>query len=162
AKNPKTYQGALRHLALDKTPHKAAMVAAHIFDLRGAAKVGLKTIYVRRTNEEQDGVNAEDIKSKAEGGEVDVVVNSIEELTTQVSLAGSPRTHTIVAISDGHQAAAPEYAVPVTSRVASSLKLPHPSVQQALAEASKLYRETSDPMGDSLISRRAKSTLCIV
>ncbi|ESK93337.1 haloacid type ii [Moniliophthora roreri MCA 2997] len=78
--NPKTYQGALRHLALSETPHKAAMVAAHIFDLRSAAKVGLKTIYVRRTNEEEDGVKAEDIKSKAEGGEVDVVVNSIEEL----------------------------------------------------------------------------------
>jgi FMN phosphatase YigB (HAD superfamily) len=56
------------------------MVAAHIYDLRGAAKVGLKTIYVRRKDEEKGDVAPEDVKSKAEGGEVDVVVDSIEEL----------------------------------------------------------------------------------
>ncbi|KAL0579078.1 hypothetical protein V5O48_002920 [Marasmius crinis-equi] len=79
--NPVTYQGALKHLALSETPQKAAMVAAHIFDLRGAAKVGLKTVYIPRPGEERAGVEeVEEVKSKSEGGEVDVVVKSIEEL----------------------------------------------------------------------------------
>ncbi|KAK7049930.1 hypothetical protein VNI00_005360 [Paramarasmius palmivorus] len=86
--NPKTYQGALRHLSLNETPQKAAMVAAHIYDLRGAAKVGLKTIYVRRKDEEQGDVAPEDVKSKAEGGEVDVVVDSIEELARLFAKSG--------------------------------------------------------------------------
>ncbi|KAJ8082739.1 hypothetical protein PM082_008595 [Marasmius tenuissimus] len=78
--NPATYQGALKHLSLSETPHKAAMVAAHILDLRGAAKVGLKTVYIPRSGEERADVAPEDVRSKAEGGEVDVVVKSIEEL----------------------------------------------------------------------------------
>jgi len=77
--NPVTYQGALAHLSLSETPHKAAMVAAHIFDLRAAAKVGLRTVYVPRPQEERDG-GSEEVKSKAEGGEVDVVVRDFREL----------------------------------------------------------------------------------
>ncbi|KIK54204.1 hypothetical protein GYMLUDRAFT_48876 [Collybiopsis luxurians FD-317 M1] len=79
--NPATYQGALKHLSLTSTPHKAAMVAAHIFDLRGAAKVGLKTVYVPRPDEEwhPDDVKGR-VKSKAEGGEVDAVVKDFKEL----------------------------------------------------------------------------------
>ena len=55
------------------------MVAAHTFDLRGAAGCGYKTVYVRRETED----NAEfrkNVKSKKEGGEVDVVVNNLSEL----------------------------------------------------------------------------------
>ncbi|KAF9269750.1 haloacid dehalogenase [Marasmius fiardii PR-910] len=78
--NPKTYNGALKHLSLGGTPHKAAMVAAHLFDLRGAAKAGLRTVYIPRPDEESSGTDPGEVKSKAEGGEVDIVVKSIEEL----------------------------------------------------------------------------------
>lgn len=54
------------------------MVAAHINDLRYAAKHGMKTVYVRRPTEDT-GLQA-DVKTKAEGGEVDVIVDSFIEL----------------------------------------------------------------------------------
>ncbi|KAL1940511.1 hypothetical protein VTO73DRAFT_7946 [Trametes versicolor] len=74
--NPKVYLGAIHHLSVP--PGKCAMVAAHIFDLRAAASHGMKTVYVRRVTED---INARDsVKSKKEGGEVDVVVDSFEEL----------------------------------------------------------------------------------
>ncbi|PIL30019.1 hypothetical protein GSI_07931 [Ganoderma sinense ZZ0214-1] len=74
--NPKTYLGAVHHLGV--TPERCAMVAAHIYDLRAAASHGLKTVYVRRPTEDADVRDS--IKSKAEGGEVDLVVGSFEEL----------------------------------------------------------------------------------
>ncbi|TFK78259.1 haloacid dehalogenase [Polyporus arcularius HHB13444] len=74
--NEKVYQGALHHL--DIAPEKCAMVACHLWDLRAAAQQGMKTVYVPRdTDDEEDRDN---VKSKAEGGEVDVVVSSLEEL----------------------------------------------------------------------------------
>lgn len=79
-RNPVTYQGALTHLSLSDAPHKAAMVAAHIYDLRAAAKVGLKTIYVHRPGEETNGAKSEEVKSKEQGGEVDVVVQDFLQL----------------------------------------------------------------------------------
>ncbi|KAJ3740295.1 haloacid dehalogenase [Lentinula detonsa] len=86
--NPKTYLSALSHLSISSTPHKAAMVAAHLFDLQAAKGVGMRTIYVRRPREDEDlsvkegrkeGVR-EEVKSKAEGGVVDVVVEDFMEL----------------------------------------------------------------------------------
>ncbi|KAI8969679.1 haloacid dehalogenase [Trametes punicea] len=76
--NPKVYLGAIHHLSVP--PEKCAMVAAHIHDLRAAASHGMKTVYVRRPTEDA-GVR-ELVKSKTEGGEVDVVVDSFEELVT--------------------------------------------------------------------------------
>lgn len=70
------YLGAAERLSL--TPDKVAMVAAHIYDLRAAAGHGMKTVYVRRPTE--DGEFRDQVKSKAEGGEVDVVVSSFTEL----------------------------------------------------------------------------------
>jgi len=57
------------------------MVAAHISDLRSAAALGMRTIYVRRPKEDDvlDLIGG-DVKSKAEGGEVDIVVDSFTEL----------------------------------------------------------------------------------
>jgi len=75
--NLKVYEGALQHLSA--APHQAAMVAAHIYDLRAAAKAGMRTVYVRRPTED----TAEDrsaVMTKAEGGEVDVVVDGLDEL----------------------------------------------------------------------------------
>jgi len=77
--NPKMYLGAPERLQVD--PTKCAMVAAHIYDLRAAATHGLKTVYVRRPTEDlvEDRQQA---RSKAEGGEFDVVVDSFVELAS--------------------------------------------------------------------------------
>lgn len=69
------------------------MVAAHIHDLRAAAKVGLKTVYIPRPDEETNGAKSEDVKSKEQGGEVDVVVQDFRELARlfQTSSHDNPR-----------------------------------------------------------------------
>ncbi|KAJ6549943.1 haloacid dehalogenase [Mycena capillaripes] len=74
--DPKVYLGAIKHLSLE--PHNVAMVAAHMFDLRAAADVGMRTVYIPRKGE---GFSDEGpVKSKIDGGEVDVVVKSFTEL----------------------------------------------------------------------------------
>ncbi|KAJ7708252.1 haloacid dehalogenase [Mycena rosella] len=72
----KVYEGAMKHLSLE--PQYCAMVAAHMWDLRGAARAGMKTVYVLRAAEEP--FDQEEVKTKADGGEVDFVVNSFTEL----------------------------------------------------------------------------------
>ncbi|KAJ8469078.1 hypothetical protein ONZ51_g9225 [Trametes cubensis] len=79
--NPKVYQGALHYLELP--PEKCAMVAAHLWDLEAAAKHGMKTVYVPRP-ESHDGEEGLVVKAKAEGGNVDVVVESFEALAELV------------------------------------------------------------------------------
>ncbi|RPD73748.1 haloacid dehalogenase [Lentinus tigrinus ALCF2SS1-7] len=74
--NEKVYQGALHHL--DAAPEKCAMVAAHLWDLRAAAKQGMRTVYVPRVTDDKE--DRDSVKTKANGGEVDLVVSSIEEL----------------------------------------------------------------------------------
>ncbi|KAF5309567.1 hypothetical protein D9619_012321 [Psilocybe cf. subviscida] len=79
--NPLTYQSAIHHL--DLLPEECAMVAAHIYDLRAAAQQGMRTIYVHRPHEDCDlnGVDqGASVKSKTEGGDVDLVVDSLVEL----------------------------------------------------------------------------------
>lgn len=75
-RNSKVYLGGAHHLSIP--PEKCAMVAAHIYDLRGAAANGMKTIYVRRPTE--DNGLRDTVKSKKDGGEVDIVVDSFVEL----------------------------------------------------------------------------------
>lgn len=68
------------------------MVAAHIYDLRAAAEQGMRTIYVRRPSEDYDfnGVDqGPSVKSKAEGGDVDLVVDSFVELADIMENSGS-------------------------------------------------------------------------
>ncbi|THU78573.1 haloacid dehalogenase [Dendrothele bispora CBS 962.96] len=80
--NPIVYESTLKHLSLSSTPQKAAMVAAHLFDVRGAAKAGMKTVYVPRGSEDTKE-ERESVKSKwedKERGEVDLVVKDFEEL----------------------------------------------------------------------------------
>ncbi|KAI0768774.1 haloacid dehalogenase [Trametes elegans] len=78
--NPKVYAGALHYLELPG--EKCAMVAAHLWDLEAAAKHGMKTVYVPRPT---DDLNVrEKVKSKAEGGTVDLVVDSFETLAELV------------------------------------------------------------------------------
>ncbi|KAH9950572.1 haloacid dehalogenase [Amylocystis lapponica] len=79
--NPKVYLGAAELLLLP--PEKCAMVAAHISDLRAAASNGMKTVYVRRPTEDPVDVRAQ-VKSKQDGGEVHVVVDSLVELAAKL------------------------------------------------------------------------------
>jgi FMN phosphatase YigB (HAD superfamily) len=77
-RNPKTYLKAAEHLSLPNS--KCAMVAAHLLDLRAAASCGMKTIYGRRPGEDVECVA--DVKTKKDGGEVDLVVDSFLELAS--------------------------------------------------------------------------------
>ncbi|KAK7052554.1 Haloacid type II, partial [Favolaschia claudopus] len=77
----KVYQGAMKQLSLE--PQKCAMVATHAWDLRGAAKAGMKTVYVARNAEEPIGY--EEVKAKSEGGEVDLVFDSFTDLAVFLS-----------------------------------------------------------------------------
>ncbi|KAJ7171414.1 haloacid dehalogenase [Mycena filopes] len=79
--DPKVYFGAIKHLSLE--PHQCAMVAAHVYDLRAAAGVGMRTIYIPRKGEEAAGEG--EVRTKAKGGEVDVVVGSFTELAEVLS-----------------------------------------------------------------------------
>jgi len=56
------------------------MVASHAWDLRIAAKVGLKTVYVTRPQVDLSVSPTMGFKSKAEDGEFDVVVQDFQEL----------------------------------------------------------------------------------
>ncbi|KAH6906853.1 HAD-like domain-containing protein [Coprinopsis sp. MPI-PUGE-AT-0042] len=81
--NPNAYLGSIHHLGLK--PEEVAMVTAHLFDLRGAAAVGMPVIYIPRPNLEEDDPHPENIKSKAEGGEADLIVSSFTELVEVLS-----------------------------------------------------------------------------
>lgn len=50
---PETYLGAARELGVE--PHQVAMVAAHLGDLAAARDYGLRTVYVERRGEEEEG-----------------------------------------------------------------------------------------------------------
>ncbi|KAJ3839147.1 HAD-like domain-containing protein [Lentinula raphanica] len=79
--NPNVYLSALSHLSLSSTPHKAVMVAAHLFDLRGAKGVGMKTVYVRRPGEDvfrsTHGIEAKELEQT---DYVDAVIDDFTEL----------------------------------------------------------------------------------
>ena len=60
------------------------MVAAHAFDLRAAAQLGMRTFYVHRDQKESDP-DPGAIKSKKYGGEFDVVTGSFLELAAIIS-----------------------------------------------------------------------------
>lgn len=71
------YVSAAYHLGVP--PERVAMVAAHTWDVEGAARAGLKSIYVPRPAEDTQEVR-ENMRSKAEGGIVDLVVKDFKEL----------------------------------------------------------------------------------
>lgn len=73
------YITASYHLGVP--PERVAMVAAHKWDVEGAALAGLKTIYVPRPAEDTQEAR-EGMRSKVEGGSVDLVVRDFKELAT--------------------------------------------------------------------------------
>ncbi|KAL1744509.1 HAD-like domain-containing protein [Schizophyllum fasciatum] len=77
--NPKMYLQTAK--LLGAPPEKCALIATHLWDLRGAAKCGLKTIYIHRDAREPSDETT-DVKTKAEGGEVDLVIHSFTELAS--------------------------------------------------------------------------------
>jgi len=77
--DPKAYLRAVGYLQVD--PTKCVMVAAHIYDVRAAASLGFKTVYVRRLTEDNEEIR-QGARSKAEGGEFDAVVDSLVELAS--------------------------------------------------------------------------------
>jgi beta-phosphoglucomutase-like phosphatase (HAD superfamily) len=80
--NPQLYKTASEWLSLP--PSRVALVAAHPWDLRAAASQGLRTIYLRREDHVQSGEEKAAIP-KADGGEFDVVVESLAELADQIA-----------------------------------------------------------------------------
>ena len=81
-RNPRAYLETARHLSLP--PARCAMVAAHMWDLRAAQKLGMKTIYVPRPGEDA-GLGYAETRNEEEGVEVDFVVDNFEGI---VSLVG--------------------------------------------------------------------------
>ncbi|KAF9554032.1 haloacid dehalogenase [Agrocybe pediades] len=92
---PQPYQSTLQHLSV--APSQCVMVAAHLFDLKGAAAHGMRTVYVNRPDEDppvDTGKERVVVKAGAEwnakganksvgGGEefaVDAIVDSFEDL----------------------------------------------------------------------------------
>ena len=75
--NPLMYTRACSLLGLQ--PSEVGMVAAHLYDLQAAAKIGMKTIYIPRETEDLQ-LDKSSVKSKSEGGEVDVVCKDLGEL----------------------------------------------------------------------------------
>ena len=71
-------------------PEQCALVAAHINDLRAAAQQGMRTIYVRRSTEDLEFRDS--VREKSEGGEVDMVVDSLEELAQRLRSSDSEFT----------------------------------------------------------------------
>ncbi|KIK94137.1 hypothetical protein PAXRUDRAFT_33697 [Paxillus rubicundulus Ve08.2h10] len=78
------YLSTAYHIAIP--PERIVMVAAHRWDLQGAAQAGLETIYVPRPAKDTREIR-ESMRSKAEGGEVDLVVNDFQELARLVAQA---------------------------------------------------------------------------
>ncbi|GAA6013833.1 hypothetical protein JCM8202_000829 [Rhodotorula sphaerocarpa] len=84
--NPVMYRRAADLLGFNAQARRrgqVAMFASHIDDLRAAAKEGLYTIYIRRpTEDEPERRNA--VRAKREGGEVDLVIDSMDELVAHL------------------------------------------------------------------------------
>lgn len=59
------------------------MVAAHVEDLRGAARCGLKTIYVRRQTEDAGDGTENHAEYRPE--EFDIVVNDLVQLAEKLT-----------------------------------------------------------------------------
>jgi FMN phosphatase YigB (HAD superfamily) len=74
------YLGAARHLEL--SPHQICMVSAHDGDLWQAARLGFKTVLVRPAGVHTPVKSA--LKTRAEGGQIDVVVDSFEEIVDMI------------------------------------------------------------------------------
>ena len=76
--HPSAYHDGVRLLQL--APHEVMMVAAHNMDLRGAHEQGLRTAFIRRTDEWGKGTTpAHDLDST-----IDIVANDLEDLADQL------------------------------------------------------------------------------
>lgn len=83
------YHAAHTHLSV--APERCCMVAAHAYDVRAAGALGFRTVYVRRETEDQEADEGrgarrvcDGVRLKSEGGDVDLVVESLDELARVV------------------------------------------------------------------------------
>jgi 2-haloalkanoic acid dehalogenase type II len=74
--DPRSYQKALELVKLG--PDEVVMVAAHAYDLRGAQKCGMRTIYIHRWTDDTDE-DMEQVKT-----EFDVFLGNMEELPATI------------------------------------------------------------------------------
>ncbi|WYZ33771.1 hypothetical protein EsH8_I_000047 [Colletotrichum jinshuiense] len=79
--NPDAYQKALQLVKLQ--PEEVVLVAAHAYDLRGAQKVGLRTVYVHRWTDDVD----EDMEKVRT--EFDVFLEDMRDLPAAISSISS-------------------------------------------------------------------------
>ncbi|POY72689.1 hypothetical protein BMF94_4518 [Rhodotorula taiwanensis] len=80
--NPRMYCRAAELLGFDAAARQrgeVAMFASHIDDLLAAKEQGLYTIYIRRPTEDTSE-RRDSVKTFADGGEVDVIIESMAEL----------------------------------------------------------------------------------
>ena len=78
--DPKTYITAMR--LVGATPASSAMVAAHVYDLRAAKKVGMTTVYIRRWTEDTE----EDMNDVQR--DVDIFFGTVDKSDGQLSDLG--------------------------------------------------------------------------
>ena len=87
------YRAAARLLAAP--PARCCMVAAHAYDVRAAAALGFRSVYVRRATEDGDVVGGatirDGVRAKSAGGDVDLVVDGLAELARAVERARGAR-----------------------------------------------------------------------
>jgi 2-haloacid dehalogenase len=76
---PRVYLAAAE--AFDLAPHECLMVAAHSYDLKAAAKLGLRTAHVARPNEDGPGTGEE-----APRVPVDIAAKDLEDLAQQLGV----------------------------------------------------------------------------
>lgn len=74
--DPKAYLKALELLKLK--PDDCVLVAAHAYDLRGAAAVGIKTVYIKRWT---DDIDEDDTKVR---NEFDAYLNDMSDLSSAI------------------------------------------------------------------------------
>ncbi|KAK0709855.1 HAD-like domain-containing protein [Lasiosphaeria miniovina] len=75
--HPEAYAKALQLVKLD--PAEVVLVAAHAYDLRGAAAAGMKTVYVRRWTDDVD----EDVEKLRT--EFDAFLDGMEDLPETIA-----------------------------------------------------------------------------
>ncbi|GAA5946330.1 hypothetical protein JCM3775_007106 [Rhodotorula graminis] len=86
--NPLMYNRACELFGFDEQARErgeVALCASHIDDLRAAAQQGLRTIYIRRATEDVGIPHGGDaVRTRRDGGEVDVLIREIGEVAQWV------------------------------------------------------------------------------
>ncbi|KAH8926609.1 HAD-like protein, partial [Atractiella rhizophila] len=77
--DPVMYERTCELLGYGNQREKVALVASHVYDVRKAREMGMKTVYIRRETEDTE-YDRTKFLAKENGGEFDAVVNNLQEL----------------------------------------------------------------------------------